>query len=161
MAYGVITTPVTGTTISTTAFGIKVKDNFDAAFPLGVDGWTSFTPTLTQSVTVTKTVTYAKYQRVGRTIFASYDLAITGAGTTANAILLGLPVAAATTGCATGSFRYFDTGNTIYAGSVVSNTTTTLQFFVSGNGNPMGVNPTFAAANGDSMQVHVTYEAAT
>ena len=161
MAYSTPNTAAAGAVATAADYNTYVRDNFNAAFPLAVDGWSSFTPTLVQSGAVTKTVTYAKYMRVGRVIFATINLAITGAGTTANAITVGLPVTAASSSGVVGSFRYFDTGSTIYAGTVLSSSTTAVQCFVSGNGNPMGVNPTFAAASGDSIQLQVTYEAAT
>jgi hypothetical protein len=123
--------------------------------------WSSYTPTLTQSGTLSKTVNYAKYKRIGRTIFATVDLSITSGGASGVAIEIGLPVTAAAAGGVVGVFRYFDSGSTIYAGTALASTTSVVQCFVSGNGNPMGINPAFGAANGDSIQMHVTYEAAT
>lgn len=54
--------------------------------------WTLYTPTLTQSATVTKTVTYAKYMKIGRKVTVIVALAVTGAGTAANDVAIGLPV---------------------------------------------------------------------
>lgn len=56
--------------------------------------WTDFTPTLTQSGTVTKTVTRGRYMRSGRWITASAYLSVTGSGSGSNAVVVGLPVAA-------------------------------------------------------------------
>lgn len=167
MAYSVIATPVSGTTISTTAFGILVKDNFDAAFPLGVDGWTSYTPTLTQSATVTKTVNYAKYIRIGRTIICSVDLAVTGAGTAANGVVIGLPVAASSAhGRSLGTGSIFDTSaGTVYNGIAdFFGATTTVQLWSTStdSGNTLGAAVfTAALAAGDAVNIHVIYEAAS
>lgn len=125
------------------------------------DAWTSYTPTLTQGVAVTKTVTYAKYQRVGRTIIVSMRLVITSAGTAGSVLLAGLPIAAADASGVVGSFRYFDAGNTNFAGTACGSTTTTVQFIVSSNGGSFGALPAITAANTDVLQVSVTYEAAS
>lgn len=125
------------------------------------DAWTSYTPTLTQGVAVTKTVTYAKYQRVGRTIIVSMRLAITSAGTAGSALLAGLPVTAADVSGVVGSFRYFDAGNTNFAGTACGSTTTTVQFIVSSNGGSFGTLPAITTANTDVLQVSVAYEAAS
>lgn len=161
MAYSTLATVVTGTPISSTTFGNVVKDNFDAAFPLGVDAWTSYTPTLTQSGALTKTVTYAKYQRIGRTIHLMVNLTITSAGTAGNAIVIGLPVAAASSSGVLGSFRYLDAGTTVYAGICFGVSTTTMELASTNNANPFGVSPAVTAANNDTIQVAVTYEAAS
>lgn len=57
--------------------------------PLGA--WSTYTPTLTQSATVTKTVTYARWVRIGRTIHFAVKLTVTGSGTASNAVRVGLP----------------------------------------------------------------------
>lgn len=76
---------------------------------LGGGGWTSFAPTVTQSGTVAKTVAYARYQRIGRTIVGSMLLNITGAGTTANPIYVSYPVTPSYTGnTACGSGYWYD-----------------------------------------------------
>lgn len=85
---------VAGDVLTAAQLNAELRDALLGAFPLGPPdtAWTAFTPTLVQSVTVTKTVTYARYQRIGRTIFAQVDLLVTGAGTAANGVVVGLPV---------------------------------------------------------------------
>lgn len=168
MAYSVIATPVTGTTISTTAFGILVKDNFDAAFPLGVDGWTAYVPTLVQSSSVTNTVTYAKYQRVGRLIVAQVLLACTGAGVANNAVTVGLPVTAATSAAiVVGSGVIYDqSANINYGGLAYIASTTAVRFVGTSTDVAVAQGQTgapFAAAlaNLDTVTMYVTYEAAS
>lgn len=54
--------------------------------------WSSYTPTLTQSVTVTKTVNWARYTKLNKLVIGSVKVTATGAGTADNAIKIGLPV---------------------------------------------------------------------
>jgi hypothetical protein len=66
--------------------------------------WSTWTPTVTQSGSVTVTVNRASYARYGRTIHATAFLTVTGAGTISNAVVIGgLPAAAAYT---TGVFGF-------------------------------------------------------
>lgn len=51
--------------------------------------WTSWTPTITQSGSVTCTVNRATYARYGRTIHATAFLTVTGSGTANNAVVIG------------------------------------------------------------------------
>ena len=57
--------------------------------------WTTWTPTLTQSGTVTATVTSAVYGRWGRLIVGQFRLSVTGTGTGSNAVTVSLPVTSA------------------------------------------------------------------
>lgn len=165
MAYSAPTTKTTGDLITAAIWNQDVVDNQNAAFPLGVAAWTNWTPTITQSGSVTFTITRAKYQRiVGRFIICQADLAITGAGTTNNAITVGgLPAASAGNGAEImGSFRYFDNGTGNYSGTVQGNSTTSVQFYVGGTqSGAMGVSPNFATANGDVFRLMFQYEAAS
>lgn len=127
-----------------------------------MNAWEVWTPAWTQSATVSHTVGRAKYVRIGRTIHLLASLTASSAGTSGNAIVVSnFPVAAAATSAIMGSYRYFDSGNTIYTGAAYGASTTSVNFQVSGNGNPMGVNPTFAVASGDVIWFQVTYEAAS
>lgn len=67
MAYSTLPTVVTGTPIASATWGNVIKANFDAAFPLGVDAWTSWSSTLT-NLTLGNGVVVSKYQRIGRSI---------------------------------------------------------------------------------------------
>jgi len=128
--------------------------------------WTTYVPTLSQSVTVTKTVTYASYARASRMIIGTARLAVTGTGTAANVVVIGLPVAAAASvsGCI-GSGFITDTsaGPVIYTGTVILNTTTTVTIVGSGGVvNSLGVTQFAAAlANTDIVSIQFCYEAAT
>lgn len=143
-----------------------VVDNQNAAFPLGVGAWTAFTPTLTQLGAVTKTVTYANYQRVGRLITAAVVLTVTGTGTGANSVLVGLPVAAAlSSNLAIGSGLLFDSSAALNYRAIVtlaSATTVFLNPAASTVSDVLG-NTSFTAALAvsDIISYTVTYESAT
>lgn len=165
MAYAALSTVVTGTGIAS-SWGNQIKANFDAAFPLGVTGWTSYTPTLTQSGAVTKTVTYAKYQRVGRLITVTCFLTVTGSGTANNPVIVGLPVAAAssTTNLPMGTMFVFDNGTAWYHGVCLLSTTTSVWGLANADNVYLGqTGGDFAAAlaNTDVVGINVTYEAAS
>lgn len=129
------------------------------------DVWTTYTPTLTQSGAVTKTVTYARYLRVGRMITVEVLLVATGAGTGANRITVSLPVTAAQGGdMVAGSGYVFDaSAATVYAGPATLFSTTSAAIYLgSGVANHLGAaGMTAALANTDNVSVSLTYEAAT
>lgn len=166
MAYTTPRTWVTGELVTAALLNTHLRDNLSAAFPLGVDAWTTYTPTLTQSATVTKTGTYAKYQRAGRWITVQVFLTVTGAGTAANAVLVGLPVTAAfgSSPLEVGTGTVFDSSaNLAYKGNAIMASTSTVQFRASGTSTSvLGVTDFAAAlASGDTVAMTVTYEAAT
>lgn len=128
--------------------------------------WTDFTPTLTQSATVTKTVTYARYVQVGRLVVAQIRLSVTGAGTAANTVVFGLPVAAsANNGRPWGSGEIFDTSSgLLYHGVVISLSTTTVAIrstTATAAGNLGSAGFTAALASGDDIGYSVMYESAS
>lgn len=145
--------------------GAKIKaSDFAAIFPNGADAWPTYVPTLTQGVTVTKTVTEAKHFKVARWVTAKFNLAMTSAGTAANAIVVGLPEPAATTGGTIGSFTFLDTSTgQLYTGSAILVSTTTVQFICEGTSllGATGSNFALAVASGDQISGEVSYESAS
>ena len=63
--------------------------------------WTTWTPTVTQSATVSKTMNYGRYIKLGRLVIASFDFTPTSGGTAGQPIILTYP----------GSFTPANTGN--------------------------------------------------
>lgn len=168
MPYVTPTTRSTGDLITAAIWNQDVVDNQTAAFPLGVGAWTTYTPDLEQNnVAVTKTVTRATYMRVGRTVWVHVQLAVTGTGTAAQRIDVGLPVTAAFgSNACIGSGYLFDTSATtnypfvvlVLAGGtqVAFLPTSTDQANFLGSGVF-----TAALASGDNITFTATYEAAT
>lgn len=157
---------VAGDVLTAAQLNAELRDALLGAFPLGPPdtAWTSYTPTLTQPGAVTKTVTYAKYQRVGRLIVANGLLTCTGTGTAANQVAVGLPVAAAqAANMPAGSLYIFDASAGLFYNAVLSLTTTTTGVgFVNASGNALGVNSfTAALAAADIVGFSAIYESAT
>ena len=127
--------------------------------------WTSWTPTITQSVNVTFTNTRSRFARYGRTIVATVNLAVTGTGTAGNIVTISLPVTAAASATIGGSGVLIDSSASLnYGGLVELSSTTAFAFIPSAtNGvNYLGVTGfTAALASGDIIRAIVTYEAAS
>lgn len=70
-----------------------LNDSVDTAF----GAWTSYTPSLTQGSDITKTVTYSKYAKLGRTVIWAFKMTMTEAGAGSSNTTLTLPVTAAAT----------------------------------------------------------------
>lgn len=144
---------------------ILTATDLNAAFGGGA-AWTSFTPTLTQSGTVTKTVTRAGYIKMGRLVHVSMYLTVTGTGTATNGVLFGLPVTAANGADACGSGFIFDASVPLaYPGTVWLQSTTTAGLMLAGS---LGANAgaassgfTAALANTDQIRAAFFYESAT
>jgi hypothetical protein len=147
-----------GEKITAALLNTHLRDNL-----LAIGGsWTSYTPTLTQSGTVTKTVTYAKYLACGKLILGNVRLAATGAGTTNNPVLVGLPVASqTTTSLCVGSGDLVDSSAGLhYVGAAVLASTTTIGLVADGLATWVGNAPNFALASGDEIRIWFHYEAA-
>lgn len=125
--------------------------------------WTTHTPTVDQSGTVTHTTTYSKYARYGRTIHWTFNLAITGAGTAGQLVTLTMPATAAANCPIVGMAQIYDLSTvTSYTVLVLGASTTTIFFPASqASANGWGNTPNLALASGDLIRGHVTYEAAS
>jgi hypothetical protein len=123
-----------------------------------VGAWRSYTPSVWNGATsVARTVTYAKYMKIGKTIMVTVRLDITGTGVLGN-ILLAAPVTAAAANLAVGTMFFYDlTANTGYFGTAFMATQTTfLAIRDSSVGN--AAIPTALGA-GDVVWLSATYEA--
>ncbi len=169
------TTPrdwVAAAVVTAAQMNAHVRDNLKALLPLDQVAWTTYTPTFSQSATITKTVTRAKYQQIGKIVFFDVTLTATSAGTAANAVLVGLPVTAAAavgSGQHAGSGRIFDTSvaGTCPGLTIIASTTTCalVDSASAQTGNPLLLGQTgtsFAAAIGSGDVVYACgfYEAA-
>lgn len=133
----------------------------NSPFALGIDAWTGYTPTLTQSATITKTVTRAAYTRVGRTIRVQIFLTATSSGTAANNLIVGLPVAPAADNQLGVGLIYDTSASTRYVCTVQTfGSTLAFQHDTSGASN-FGVAPAVTIATGDQIGAFIEYEAAS
>lgn len=130
-----------------------------ALVPYG--GWTSYTPTWTQSATITFTTNYSKYVRLGKTVIWVFELTATSAGTASNAMQLTLPVTAVGLSGVAGEFRFLDSAVGYTTGHLRGNSTTVIEGWKSLSADPWGAGagePTVAA--NDVWSGFVIYEAA-
>ena len=124
----------------------------------------SYTPTLTQGVTVSKTIISAKYWQFQKLVIGTVNLSITSSGTNATAVQIGLPITAnAATQLIIGSYLVIGGashyGNKV--GSALIYTSTTIGGFVDGGvSNWFGVNPAYQLLNGDAIHATFMYEVA-
>lgn len=126
-----------------------------------VGRWQTWTPTVTQSVAVTVTVTFARYVVRDNTVILRASLAVTGAGTIANAVVIGgLPAALAPVSAAgvAGIIRIFDSGTAFYVGSMEFLNSTSFQGFAHLETDAIGIDPSFALASGDTISFEAAYE---
>lgn len=144
--------------------GAKVRAaDLAGIFQNDTDGWPNYVPTWTQSGTVTATVNYCRYNKVGREVTYQGYLTATGAGTAGNALLVTLPVAANVI-FANGSFLFFDaSAGQFYAGTALTNSSTTLKFVSAASSitNYLGIAGggfTLAVAAGDILSWSIKYE---
>ena len=124
----------------------------------------SYTPTLTQGVTVSKTIISAKYWQFQKLVIGTVNLSITSSGTNGVAVQIGLPLTAnASTQLIIGS--YLAIGGVSHYGNKVGSaliySSTTIGGFVDGGtSNWFGVAPAYQLLNGDSIYATFAYEVA-
>lgn len=119
----------------------------------------SFTPTWTQGATISKTVTSASYKRRDGRCSGWYNLAATSAGTAANVIYGGLPVAS-TDAQIVGTVHLYDaSAGTFYCGHAYAQTSTTFSILTNALAAAGISTPTIAS--GDLLRVWFDYPMAT
>jgi hypothetical protein len=166
MAFVTPTDVTVGSVLTASRYNADVVANMTELAPF-FSAFTSWTPTLTQTVAVTTTNFDSKYVKVGRLVIASFSLIATASGTNGGTVVVGfgsgataLPTARAATSIF-GSFRFLDAGVTNYVGTVTGATTTTLNFYKDGDGNPLGPTNPVQVTNNDTMNGFIIYEAAS
>jgi hypothetical protein len=162
------TTPNTataGNSITAANHNTYIRDNLKALLPLDALAWTSYTPTVTQSGTVSNTQTYAKYTRLGNLIVVRALLSMTSTGTGNNLIVVSLPVTATAGSDIPCGEGYIKAGGTWFPGLAITNTTSTIAFIdTTQTTGGLGLGQTGTAANGalvsgNTIGYRVAYEA--
>jgi hypothetical protein len=114
-------------------FGTFVAGQVLTAAELNNAGtWQDYTPTWTQSATITKTVNWARYMQFNKFVCVQVKMTASSAGTANNKILVGLPVNASSNNYLMGSFTYFAESLTldqILFSHVIYESTSTVSFF--------------------------------
>jgi hypothetical protein len=122
-----------------------------------------WTPTVTQGVAVTVTVSFARYTRLGQRALVTAGLSVTSAGTVGNAIKIGgqpavLQPVHVTSTPAIGAGYVLDAGTAWYQGTLVVYGASDWRLQAHGLGDVVGVTPNFALANGDLISFACAYE---
>ncbi|MCC6434442.1 MAG: hypothetical protein IT196_05375 [Acidimicrobiales bacterium] len=151
------------------SWGAQVNANFDAVYDdvlAKLGQWTNYTPTVLQSVAVSKTVSYARYLKLGRLVVVQCYLVITSSGTANNALTVSLPVTAAQASVPGGGFYWYDASAGLNYGTIgIPLSTTTVGGLLSGSaavaGQTNAVGWPNQVASGDSLLISMTYEAAS
>lgn len=114
----------------------------------------SWTPTVTQSGTVSKTVNWGWYRRSNGLYEAQCKLTFTGSGTSTNAILISTPL---TQVDAFGAFVFYDSSLGEYrVGNVLPNSTTTYSLAIDEGVDLYGIAGTDGITNNDVLWLKVT-----
>lgn len=120
-----------------------------------------WTPTVTQSGSVTFTITHAHYSVIVNTVHLRARLAITGSGTGGNSVSIGgLPFTPLYDTGIIGTIMIIDAGTAFYVGALLFGSSSSLVGRAHGLGNNIGIAPNFALANGDTIDLVGTYERA-
>lgn len=125
--------------------------------------WINWTPTVTQSGSVTVTVTLAQYMIIGDTVLVAVRLTVTGSGTIGNVIVIaGQPVAMQPASAGTyyciGNGMIADSGTAFYNCAVIALTATDWRFMGYSVTNYMGATPSFALASNDQITFTAIYK---
>jgi hypothetical protein len=117
--------------------------------------WTSYTPTLTQSVARTATVNYAEYMQINKLVMANVDLTCTTTGSLAN-ITVSLPVTASGDGVrSSGAGLFFDSSASTTSILAADVDTTTVSFYADGSSALLNT----TLGNNDVISFSIMYEA--
>jgi hypothetical protein len=122
--------------------------------------WVDYTPTLTQSATVTKTINHARYCQIQKTVIVQIYMTATSAGTAGQIVAVGLPFTAKNNGAFIGSgFVYDASTNTMYNILPTADAGPTFTMFYE-TGNNFGASPAVTLANTDQLRFQLAYEIA-
>ena len=132
------------------------------------EAWVSYTPTVTQGVGVTATVTTARWTLVNKIVFVQVTLSLTSAGTAGIPLAISAPVAAKAasfSGAFAGSVGaggFYDANTSQqYNFTVQMFSSLEFRFYANGTGGSLfGQYPAVGIANGDYVFFQATYEAA-
>lgn len=160
-----ITAPIDGmvSTLTTTdRVDIYNGASWSALVAPSNGAWTTYTPTFTQSATITKTVNYAGYIRVGRMVKGTFHMTASSAGTAANIIQVGLPVSILATvpnELAVGAGTVIDVSATNQVGMLGVRSVTDVGFLMAAG--YVGTSVAITIASGDQVTGEFGYPANT
>jgi len=125
--------------------------------------WETFTPTSVQGVAFGKTVNYAKYCQIQKTVFVQVQITATGAGL-GGTVSIGLPALVPVSQSNTrieGSILMYDLSAALLYQGVAAVNGSVVVGWAQGSNNNMGANsPAFTIAAGDIISYSISYETA-
>ena len=118
-------------------FGTFADGQVLSAAELNAAGtYTAYTPTWTQSATITKTTNLGQYMLFNKLVVANFSMTATSAGTANNVIVVGLPVTASANNSLLGQAYLIDVSvgvsGTLYPLVAAYLSTTTMAFYAGG-----------------------------
>lgn len=123
--------------------------------------WESYTPTLVQGATVTKTIDSARYCQFQKTVLVTVKMTVTGAGTAGQFVLVGLPIAARTANSTvTGTVGVYDFNTNIWYTCMSQLNTVNNCYLYYQAGNAFGSVPAVTLAVNDQIHCSFMYEVA-
>jgi hypothetical protein len=125
--------------------------------------WNTWVPVVTQGATISLGAGYlAKWKQIGKTVFVQFRASTTSAGTSANPLLISLPVAPINN-AAMGILSISGSGtNTYVIGAAIWWSSGAANQFgqLSASGNWWGISPSTALASGEALYASLVYEVA-
>jgi len=125
--------------------------------------WETFTPTSSQGLAFGKTVNYAKYCQIQKTVFVQVQITATGAGL-GGTVSIGLPALVPVSQVNVrieGSILMYDASAGLYYQGVAAVSGNVVVGWAQGSNNNMGANsPAFTIANNDVISYSISYEVA-
>ena len=123
--------------------------------------WEAYTPTLTQGVGVAKTINYARYCQIQKTVFVQVRVTATGGGL-GGTISLSLPTLLPSDQFRTmGVMWIYDASTGLFYQGVANPGSNVVVGYAQGSNNNMGANsPAITIAAGDQISFSVMYEIA-
>ena len=159
MTWTAPSTASVGGAVTAALWNSDVRDNMTELAPFFA-AWTSYTPVIKQGVTLTKTVTYAKYVQIGKIVWGNIRLGITSAGTAGQQIRVELPtaMAAVSLGVCMGNGMYWNGSQVYTLAALAGNDGQFVNFDTQGGAGGFGSNPGITAASGHFITFTFNYE---
>lgn len=149
-----------------------VWDNSAWVVLSAMGSWTTYTPVLSQGVTITKTVNHARYIQFGKIVMGSVYMTATSSGTVGLTLRSGFPVTPVSSifnntqsfGSSIGSGGFYKSSGTVqynFTVQCLGSGVDSLAFYVNGTGGSMfGQFPNVQMVSGDHLFFTYMYEAA-
>ena len=111
-------------------------------------------------MTVTKTISIARYCQIQKTIFVQLFVSATSAGTLGSSVEIGLPIAAKYNSAMMGSGFIYDASTNIMYNVLPYTVSASIVSAFYQTGSNWGSSPNLALANTDQLRFNFTYEMA-